>query len=338
VGSTISEIELVKYTPEMKEIWDSFVMKDSNEGTIFHTITFLSYHGDKFKENEYNLMFYKGKDRRNLIGVMPLGIFKEDGKTVVKTPYGASFGGLVSKPFTPLRYYVQMVDKLLKLLSELNVDIIYVVPPPYIYSKIYSNYFEFVMFAKGFELFDRRITSVVDLSTFREDPFEIIKKKERNSIRKAIKSGVEIKEDIKNIDDIKAFYNILLQNKRYHNAKPTHTLNEILTLKKLLPKNIKIDLAYYGGEPIAGIMYIICNSRVVLVFYICHYKDFSKLNAVSLLIYHGLKWAKKSGFRYVDFGRSANKYNYTTNTVLFFKENFGSVGVFRDYYYLELNK
>jgi len=83
-------------TQEKKQIWDDFV-DDSNNGTLFHKQKFLSYHEEKFKDDEHPLLFYEGE---KLIAVLPLAIFESEGKKIAKSPYGGSFGGFVYKKAT----------------------------------------------------------------------------------------------------------------------------------------------------------------------------------------------------------------------------------------------
>ena len=50
--------------------------------------------------------------------------------------------------------------------------------------------------------------------------------------------------------DFDGFYPILLANKKKHNVKPTHSLEELKKLAELFPENIKLLMLYKDGNPI----------------------------------------------------------------------------------------
>ena len=86
-------ITLKEYKKDYFDKWNKFV-ENSNNGTIFHRLDFLAYHGDKFKSNENHLIWFKGDE---IIALMPLGIFEENGKRIAKSPYGGSYGGVITR-------------------------------------------------------------------------------------------------------------------------------------------------------------------------------------------------------------------------------------------------
>lgn len=324
-------IEVVKYTKDKKDEWNEFVA-NSNNGTIFHNLDFLSYHGDKFKKNEHHLMFYyKGQ---NLIGVMPLAIFEEGGKLVAKSPYGGSYGGMVVKEYLKFRYSEELIESMVKFFRDNNFDEVYITPPPLIYSRVPTCYIEFNLLQNNFEIVNREITNVIKLDCFDSDPFEIFEKRARKAVKKSTKEGVYV---VESSDDFSAFYKILKETIVRHDAEPTHTLQELKKIHNILVNSIKLDMAYVNEDPAAGILYFICNAQAVLTFYICHKTTYGKFYPVNLLIYHGVLWAKKNKFKYLDLGTTT--YNMTPrNNIFMFKESFGSVGYFRDTYFLDLNK
>ena len=315
-------IKVVKYTENKKSEWNEFV--NCNYGTIFHNLDFLSYHGDKFKQNEDHLIFYH--KRQNIIGAMPLAIFEEGGKVVAKSPYGASYGGVIVKEYLKFRDSEELINSLMEFFKDNNFDEVHITPPPLIYSRVPNCYIEFALLKNSFEITKREITSVIKLNCFNSDPFEIFETRARTAVKKARKKEVKIIESSNEYD---AFYKILKETKARHNAEPTHTLQELKKIRDILPNSIKLDMAYVNEDPVAGILYFICNSRTVLTFYICHKTTYNEYSPVNLLIYHGMIWAKKNEFKYLDLG--TNTQDMIPNHNLFlFKESFGSVGYFRD--------
>jgi lipid II:glycine glycyltransferase (peptidoglycan interpeptide bridge formation enzyme) len=319
-------IDVIEYTEPKKEEWNMFV-KHSNNGTLFHNLDFLSYHGEKYTENEHHLMFYS---KQNLAGAMPLAIIGED-ERVAKSPYGGSFGGVVEREYITFKQSEELVDSAVRFLKD-TCDIVFVTPPPFIYSKVPSCYTEFNMLRNGFELYKKEITSVVALNF--SDPFDIFEKRARTAVKKAKKEGVSVEEWSKNYT---RFFKLLKQTKARHDAEPTHTLEELKTIWNTLPHSVKLDMAYIDETPVAGILYFICNTQTVLTFYICHDSQYNTSYPVNLLLYNGLVWAEKNSFKYLDLGTTTHDM-IPYHSLFMFKESFGSTGYFRDTYVLDLRK
>lgn len=336
----MSTIEAVGYTGDLKDDWNEFVAT-SNNGTIFHSLDFLSYHGDRFKLNERHLMFYR--KGRKLIGVMPLAFFEEGDSLVARSPYGGSFGGVVVIPHLKFRENKELVDSMMDFLRINGVDEIHIAPPPLFYGKVPDCYIEFSLMKNNFDIVKRVLTSVIKIDYFSSDPFEIFEKRARTAVKKARKEGVCV---VESSDDYGSFYEILKEAKSRHQAQPTHTLQDLRKLHEILPGFIKLDMAYVDKEPVAGVLYFICNSDVVLAFYICHKTDYNRFYPANLLIHAGMSWAKMNNFKYLDLGATdlvlRNKFGnietVLSDNLFMFKESFGSVGYFRDTYALNLKE
>jgi len=327
----MSALEVIEYDDSRKHEWNEFV-EHSNNGTIFHNLDFLSYH-PKGKFDERHLMFYKGSSKGGkLLGVMPMALFHEEGKLVARSPYGASFGGIVVESFLPFEDSEHIVIGLINYLRDLGVAHVYVTPPPHIYHKIASDYIEFNLVRNGATIVKREITSVIDLTSFESDPFEIYAGRNRTAIRKAEKSHLVIKESWEAVMD---FYGILMDTYSYHNKLPTHNLDELMRLRQKLPEFFKLDMAYVESQPIGGALYFICNPRVALLFYDCRKSEYSAHNPVNFLLHWGVLWAKQQGFKYLDLGTSTEDMQPTYG-LFKFKEGLGARGVFRNTYRLDL--
>jgi lipid II:glycine glycyltransferase (peptidoglycan interpeptide bridge formation enzyme) len=164
-----------------------------------------------------------------------------------------------------------------------------------------------------------------------EQNLEYFRASHRTAVRKAIKSGVTIRES----DDWPAFYTLLQHNlKIRHNVQPTHTLKELVQLKALFPNKIRLFGAYWADKLVAGVVNFEVNRDVVLAFYISHSEEYQHLRAVNLLFYEIIKWCNQNTFKYLDFGIFT--VNMEPNFGLGrFKENFGASGVFRDTFELK---
>lgn len=317
-------IEIKKYSLNKFDVWNKFV-EESNNGTLFHTLSFLEYHPEaKFDVNHLMIL-----EDGNILGVLPIALFSCNDRIIAKSPYGASFGGLVIKD-SEYSDTQKIVHSLMNYLISNNISEIWITPPPLFYYKKPTCYTEFLLLKCGFRLEKREITSVISLDYKGSDPFAILQGRARTAVRKAKQLDVLIEES----DDYSAFYEILLKNKNCHNATPTHSLNDLLKIKELCPNSLRLNLALVGGQHIAGILYFVCNPQVVMTFYICHSPGFEKYNAVNLLLYEGIMWAKHKGYKYLDLGTTT--VDMEPREGLFkFKESLGSAGHFKDTYLWE---
>lgn len=306
------------YKEKYEEIWEDFVEKSSN-GTIFHKRRFLSYHPPKrFIEN--SLIFIDN----NIVSVFPAVNFNG----ILSSHKGASYGGFVFRENITLKEVYEIVDEMIKFAKSDGFKGIEITSPPLIYYTRPNNYFEFVLTKKGFKFKKRELSSFIPVI---EEPFDIFKQEARTATRKSVKSGVSVILS----EDFKIFYKILEKNlSMRHNVKPTHTIEELLKLKKLFPDKIWLNAAFYKDKMIAGTIIFETNPRVALAFYISHDEEFKNLRPVNLLFYETLKLCYLKGFKYLDLGTFT--LNMDPNFGLCrFKESLGGRGIFRDTYFIE---
>jgi len=135
---------------------------------------------------------------------------------------------------------------------------------------------------------------------------------------------------VRRSDAYEDFYQILQKNlKMRHNVRPTHTVEELLTLKRLFPDRIHLVAAFLEDRMIAGVVLFYCNRRTNLAFYISHNEEYQQYRPVNLLFYHIFQDSIREGFSWFDFGIFT--VNMEPNWGLgHFKEGFGAQGVFRD--------
>lgn len=314
-------ISITPFAADDTASWDEFVWK-ANNGTIFQTRQFLAYHPEA-RFVDHSLSFHKEGKR---IAVFPAVDFNENGKRILLSHRGASYGGLVVKDTLPISDSFELVKALVDHAKAAGFDAIDLTPPPQIYLRRPSNYIDFALVQNGFSYRKREISSVIPLDFSREEILNTFNEGSRRAVRRAQKLGVEVRES----EDYAAFYDILKRNLRLrHNVNPTHTLDELLLLKKVFPDRIKLFAAYHEETMVAGVVMFICNPRVVLAFYISHDDDYQQYRGVNVLFYKIVDWGISEGYGFLDFGI------FTVNEdpnwgLARFKESFGAQGVFRD--------
>ena len=101
-------MEVIRYGKEHKEAWESFV-SCSNNGTMFHTRNFLSYHpSDRFKDS--SLIFTENK---KTIAVLTASSIIRDGVPTLISHQGASYGGFVYNDNLSIKQAFSLTENLI---------------------------------------------------------------------------------------------------------------------------------------------------------------------------------------------------------------------------------
>ena len=314
-------ITIKRYNNSLSEEWENIVTQ-SNNGTIFHTRKFISYH-PKDRFIDHSIVFYKNNQLFTLFPAVELN--ESDKKILVSHP-GASMGSFVTPTDLSFHDSLQLVNLLNTYIKKLGFSSIIITLPPIIYNKRKTNYIDYSLLKYGYRYVKREVSSILFLEDSIEKNVNKFKPSHRQALRKAQRSGVVIKKT----DDFNSFYNILKKNlKNRHNVRPTHTVNELSRLKKLFPENIILYGAFIESSMVGGVVNFIANNDVILSFYISHDEKYQEYRPINLLFYEVLKDAITNKYKVFDFGIFT--VNEEPNMGLAkFKENFGSSGIFRD--------
>ena len=320
-------ITIDRYNDDFLNEWEEIV-HNSNNGTLFHTRKFLSYHSkDKFID--HSLIFYKNNKPLSVFPAVEITAVNK--KSLVSHP-GASMGSFVTPEDLSFSDALELVDELNLYLKKQKFSRARITLPPIIYNQRKTNYIDYSLLRHGYKYVKREVSSILFLEDSIEKNVNKFKPSHRQALRKAQRSGLVVN----NSDDFHSFYNILKKNlSNRHNVNPTHTVDELLKLKKLFPKNILLHAVYLNNKMIGGVINFVANKNVILAFYISHDESYQKYRPINLLFYEILKDAIKNNFKVFDFGIFT--VNEEPNMGLAkFKENFGSSGVFRDTVVLDL--
>lgn len=319
-------MEVIKYSNEWKEEWDNFVLS-SNNGTMFHLQRFFEYHEPGKFTFDHLIFLEKGKIVAVLPGQLKNGLFE--------SPIGASYGSIVTND-VKFSFAMELISALLDYGRKSNIKEFMLTPAPIIYEDYPNQNLDFAMLWQGFKYDLHYISSAIKLDKERE----IIPRFQatvRRNIRKTLKDkdiSVEINE---NYDE---FYPILLSNKARHDVKPTHSYEDLLKLKDLLPKKLKLFMVYYKRKPIAGSLMFFCNRNVALCFYNMLLYEYEHLKPIHRVMYEVVKWSTEHGYKYVDIGVSqdtkADNPMTPSMSLIDFKEKFDAKTIMRNTFYIKL--
>ena len=129
--------------------------------------------------------------------------------------------------------------------------------------------------------------------------------KTRNSIRKAIKSGVETR-DATSLDDFKTFYEIFSgASQRWGFETPEVPFKLLKNLYKCAFDNIKLSLAIKDEKIIAGLLSFPFSNTFYL-FVGSFLPEYGTLNPSRLLYNNLIEQACQEGYKYFSFGPTGN--------------------------------
>jgi hypothetical protein len=312
----MSKIEIVKYTPELKEKWDQFVLNESINGTILQTQNFLEYHHKRFKDN--SLLFINSG---NISAVCPATISALDGKCVLLSHPGSTFGGLIiSKNCNNIDDLNDIIDAFDNYCPSNNITEAQLKQTGDLFSSKSSNLIDYLFFLKGYGSYEE--LSFAILFKNNEDVVKNFKSKTRNLYKKSLKYGLTFKE-VTSPEDIQNFHKILCVSLLKYNTKPVHTFEEMIDLQKRLLSNIRFYGVFNNNEMIAGSMVFLING-VFHTQYLAANPNFLYMQPMDFLDANLILEAAKEGFKGFSFGISTEQKGKVLNTSLAkYKEGFG---------------
>lgn len=306
------------YKAEFYSTWNNFVAHAKNATFLFHR-DFMEYHQDRFED--YSLLIFDEKN--HLKAILPANKVEN----TLYSHQGLTYGGLVLNQKTRLQEVIEIVHSVLKFLNENSVSSLQMKQLPTIYHESPSDEMEYLSFILNAKLIRRDCLSVINLET----DFEF-----SSSRAEGIKRGTDFGLEFREEQDFTSFWNqILIPNlAQKHQAKPVHSLEEIMLLKSKFPNNIRQFNVYKEGKIIAG-------TTVFESDFVAHSQyisaDESKNTTGSLDFLHNrLITYTFRNKKYFDFGISNENQGQNINKgLLFWKEGFGARTIVQNFYEIE---
>ena len=324
-------ITVKKYNKKLQKEWDQFIVS-SNNGTIFQTQKFLSYHNNK-KFKHFSLIV---NHNNSPIAAIPGVVMQNKGKKKFYSHPGASFGGIVLKKnlsFALINKIIIAVEEYLKASSFNNI---FLINTPIIYFDTQDFSLDYLLNWHQYKQKEiyishavniRRCTCIADLLSKRK--------------KRYINNDYGLNQfSFKKSTSFQTFYNILYQSKLQYKTKPTHSLKELKKLQSLCSDEIDLLITKDKNRIVGGSLIFHTNKKVSLIFYNVVKRKFRNTQLATLQLYQSMKIIKQRGQHYVDFGVSHTP--EATNpfspkwSLIKFKEQFGSSGVTRQSYIKDL--
>lgn len=318
----MDELIIKKYTDEDYNEWDMFISNSVN-GTFLQSRKFLCYH-PKDRFIDHSLMVFDKKG--NLLAVVPACEIQQGREEKIFFAHkGSTFGGIV---FSYKSYKVQriisIIEKIEMYLLMHDFSLIKYKITPDIFSAESSEVLQFCLMHKGY-LSKCDLSLYVELNHEQYDVYKSMSQGKRTDVNNCVKAGMEYRE-IKTRDEIAEFYTVLVQNLKKYEAKPVHSLEELIDFKE----NRLADVCVFRGvfledKMVAGGMLFKFSDSCVHTQYLCALEEYNKLSPMSFLYYSILCEMKEKEYEIVSWGTSTEDEGKYVNVGLTkSKEAYGS--------------
>lgn len=320
-------IEIVRYNPDYKEIWNEFVGSSKN-GTFLFNRNYMDYHNDRFDDNSY-LIYKKGK----LYSLLPANRKEE----ILYSHQGLTYGGLVMSDKCSAEGILGVFDALMEELRTIGIKKMVYKPVPHIYHRIPSEEDLYALFRHKAKLIVRNISSTIRFDSLIN--FSTLRKR---MVKKAQKEKLIFSQSF----DFDSFWKILEDNlKSTYDAKPVHSIEEFKRLAQAFPKNIKLWVATSSdsdnreNKMLAG---VICyySETAVHTQYISASPKGKRSGAVDLIINSLIEQENRDnreGLSWLDLGTSnEDGGRYLNESLVYQKQGFGGRAICYDTYEIDL--
>jgi hypothetical protein len=310
---------IVFYDDSYETQWDNFIHNDSVNGTFLQTRNFLNYHPkEKFVDN--SVLLFK---ENTLVAVVPGCNMNDEGKKTFFSHAGSTFGGLViHKKYYNAVNIIEMIKALENKLREDGFENIVLKITPDLFSKEKSDVLQYALAYCGFDNYSE-LSTYIDFETYKQDIKTNCSHGQRENLKNSLKYALQFEK--LNDTDIYEFYKILERNLAKFNARPVHTVDELLDFKNNRLKNIaEFYGVYFEGKMISTAMLFKLDT-IIHTQYLASDYDYSNYRPMTYLYYKLIELAIQGGYKILSWGISTEKRGTVLNeSLLSFKESFGS--------------
>ncbi len=312
-------MRIEKYKNEYKQMWDHFV-RNSKNGNFHLERGFIDHHKEKFED--YSLLIWDDNDK--LVSVFPAN--RDDNN--LYSHAGLTYGGFILCYEMKIYKMFDLFKACFSYLKERNIKMLYYKTIPYIYYKAPSEEDKYFLYLCNARLASRNILLAINLKNRLK-----YRKGRIGAIKKAQKNQLFVKES----NDLKSYWEILIELLELYNSKPVHTLEEMEYLKSEFPGNIKLYGCYQNTTLLAGVL-VFESEIVVRTQYIASNATGKNLGAVDLILSNLIEEYSQDK-NYFDFGASTANNGYYINVSLSNqKEGFGAMSVVHDQYEVNISE
>ena len=237
-------MQIRRYTHDDRNAWDSFVRQSKN-GTFLFERAYMDYHSDRFCDHSLMYSDEKGK----LIALLPAN------EVVAEKEFyshqGLTYGGFVLHKRVHAEQVLQLFELTAGYLARMGFQRWHYKVSPNIYPRLPAQEDEYALFRMGAELEACNLSCTLPLNGCSEMSVTPDLSRRRR-FRDGQMNGMQLLvggKDMPAEDVLRRFWPIMEQNmmERF-GAKPVHTLEEMLSLQRSFPDQIRCYLVTVPGE------------------------------------------------------------------------------------------
>ena len=313
------------YDASRAEKWDAFVMSHAMNGTFLHTRRFLNYHPEGRFEDA-SLMVYNNQE---LCAVIPAAAQTVDGKRMLRSHPGSTFGGVIAGP------EMLRAPKMVELLADVDAyareqgfeacemkltsDLFASMPTDCLqYALYHAGYTDEIEIAAYLPVEGKTHEQLVAEYSFNK----------RYDLKKCEKAGLAMRR-LHTHEELQAFYELLCWNLQKFDAKPVHTLEELVEFHE---ERLKNEIVFIGvfepeGRMVAGAcLFYFAQANVLHTQYLATAPDVKKYVPSTCLYDSVIRTGLEMGVKTISFGTSTHDRGRVLNTGLIQnKEGYGAL-------------
>lgn len=294
INYNVNVYTIEKFSLENPQEWDN-LMQRCPDSAAFHSIAWMDSLNSSFKQ--LTPIYLLIKQDETIIGGIPSFVFEPiPGIKLWNSMPWNLVGGpqIVNSVKTNTTSLISTMNEYISSISRANGWC-------ELYWTLSGTYFDKnknPLTEMGYECTER-FTHILNTNTSIDSIWNAYNKRVRGAVRKAEKSGVEVR-DTDNPEDLKTFYDMYIKTIKRLGGTP-----KPLTLMQSLLKNgiANLAIATYSDTIIAGLLYLYFNKTVTLwcEASIPEYLNYRPNNAI---FHHIIQLACREGYEQVDFGAS----------------------------------
>ena len=315
------ELRIEKYNNSLSALWDRFVLQESMNGTFLQTRKFIEYHPvGKFTDS--SLIVYKGN---TIVAVLLACVLSNDSAKIFFSHKGTTFGGIIiSHQFYSALNMDMLMTELDGYFVKEGYDKVILKMTAPIFCRQNSELIDYFLYQRGYAQYNE-LNYYMKLERYQDDIIEQFSTNKRRNYRYSLKNNLTFSR-LDSAEEIRHFYNVLLQNLKKLGLPCVHRYDELLDLKfNRFFDNIEFYGVYHDEVMIAGSMVFLFHGDILHTQYLASDENYLKLFPMDFLIYHLIETALQKQMKYLTLGICTEDNGKYLNLGLSrFKEGFGA--------------
>lgn len=312
---------IVDFEEKYSEIWDDFIFKQSVNGTFLQTRKFLSYHpSGRFRDGSFLI-----EDKGKIIAVCPACIEESDGKNMLISHRGSTYGGLI------VSAQVYKTNKILDIIQTAENylqnkgfrKLVYKITPD-IFSKYTSDLLCFCLGHIGYRE-RQELNFYIDFDKYEKEIMQNFDNGRKGNVKNCMKAGMTERQIYTN-EELDEFYNLLCYTLKKYSLHPVHSYQELCLLRDMFLDEVSFMGIFMSGKMAGGAMLFHFNqTKCIHVQYLASDPKLNKLSPMSFLYYSIISYAMKQKVRYLSWGIATDHEGNLNMGLIHAKEAVGSI-------------